>query len=86
MEEAVTATGGTVSNVGVSLAKLGLPVRLVAKVGSDPFGTIVINRLARTGSALAKDITAMEGEVTSYTVVLCPPGYRPDPSALPGSE
>ena len=74
VDAAVAATGGTVSNVGLSLDKLGLPVRLVGKVGSDPFGSIVTGRFAQTNPALARDISATKGEVTSYTVVICPPG------------
>ncbi|HVP18349.1 MAG TPA: carbohydrate kinase family protein [Spirochaetia bacterium] len=74
VEAAVTATGGTVSNVGLSLHKLGLPVRLVGKVGKDPFGDIVIREITRTAPDLARDIIAVEGEVTSYSVVLSPPG------------
>ncbi len=74
VDAAVTATGGTVSNVGLSLNKLGLPVRLVGKVGSDPFGSVVTGRFSQTDPALARDISAEKGEVTSYTVVICPPG------------
>ncbi len=74
VEAAVTATGGTVSNVGLSLHKLGLPVRLVAKLGNDPFGDIVTRRIAGAGADLARDIIAVQGETTSYTVVINPPG------------
>ena len=74
VEAAVTATGGTVSNVGLSLHKLGLPVRLVAKVGNDPFGDIVVRKMTRTAADLARNITPVDGEITSYTVVLNPPG------------
>jgi sugar/nucleoside kinase (ribokinase family) len=74
VEAAVTATGGTVSNVGLSLHKLGLPVKLVGKVGNDPFGDIVIRAMARTAPELARDLIAVEGEVTSYSVVISPPG------------
>lgn len=74
VEAAVTATGGAVSNVGLSLHKLGLPVRLVAKVGNDSFGDIVIRNVSRAGESLARDITAVDGETTSYTVVINPPG------------
>jgi sugar/nucleoside kinase (ribokinase family) len=74
VDAAVTATGGAVSNVGQSLHKLGFPVRLVAKVGRDPFGDIVIQGITRTDSELALGITAVSGETTSYSVVINPPG------------
>ncbi len=70
----VVATGGAVSNVGLSLHRLGLPSRLVAKVGSDPLGRIVLERVASLGTGLTRGITAVEGETTSYSVVLSPPG------------
>lgn len=70
----VVATGGAVSNVGLSLHRLGLPVRLAAKVGGDPLGRIVLERVASLGPELAKGITVTEGETTSYTFVLNPPG------------
>ena len=74
VDAAVTATGGTVSNVGLSLHKLGLPVRLAAKVGNDPFGDIVTASISRTAADLARGIVAAEGEVTLYSVVINPPG------------
>ena len=70
----VISTGGAVSNVGLSLHRLGLPVRLVAKVGRDPLGRIVLERVASLSPALAKGITAVDGETTSYSFVLNPPG------------
>jgi sugar/nucleoside kinase (ribokinase family) len=74
VDAALTATGGTVSNVGLSLHKLGLPVRLVAKVGNDPFGDIVARKIASAAADLSHSITAVEGETTSYTIVINPPG------------
>ena len=70
----VVSTGGAASNVGLSLHRLGLPVRLAAKVGSDPLGRIVLEHVANLGPGLTEGITAVEGETTSYTFVLNPPG------------
>ncbi|HTP58745.1 MAG TPA: carbohydrate kinase family protein [Spirochaetia bacterium] len=74
VDAAVTATGGAVSNVGQSLHKLGFPVRLVGKVGKDPFGDIVIQGITRTSPDLGRYIVAVRGETTSYSVVINPPG------------
>jgi sugar/nucleoside kinase (ribokinase family) len=68
------STGGAVSNVGLALHRLGLPVRLVAKVGNDPLGSLIVEKLRGGGAQLARDLITIEGEVTSYTVVLNPPG------------
>jgi sugar/nucleoside kinase (ribokinase family) len=70
----VISTGGAVSNVGLSLHRLGLPVRLVAKIGDDPLGRLILERVSSMGEGLARGIGRAEGEVTSYTVVLNPPG------------
>jgi sugar/nucleoside kinase (ribokinase family) len=41
--------GGCASNTGLALAKLGLPVSLVGRVGQDPFGDFLLNELQRHG-------------------------------------
>src|SRR5208337_263714 len=70
----VISTGGAVSNVGLGLHSLGLPVRLAARIGDDAFGKLVWDRVTASGGALAEGIRRVRGEVTSYTVVLNPPG------------
>jgi len=74
VEAPVLSTGGAVSNVGLSLHRLGVPVRLVAKIGNDPLGTIIRERVAAESPALVEDLAVAPGEVTSYTIVLSPPG------------
>ncbi len=70
----VIATGGAVSNVGLALHRLGLPVRMVAKIGADPLGRLILERVRAEGEALSDGLAIVEGETTSYTVVLNPPG------------
>ena len=70
----VISTGGAVSNVGLGLHSLGLPVRLAARIGDDAFGKLVWDRVTASGAGLAEGIRRVRGEVTSYTVVLNPPG------------
>jgi sugar/nucleoside kinase (ribokinase family) len=67
-------TGGSVSNTGLSLYRLGVPVRLVARIGSDPLGSLILERIASHGRELSRWIRVVEGETTSYTIVLNPPG------------
>lgn len=71
---AVIATGGAVSNTGQALHRLGVPVRLIGKVGDDPFGQIVVERLRQQCPELGDAMTVSPGEPTSYTVVVSPPG------------
>ncbi len=70
----VISTGGAVSNVGISLHRLGLPARLVARIGNDPLGGLILDRIRGEGGELAKWISVVEGEGSAYTVVLNPPG------------
>jgi sugar/nucleoside kinase (ribokinase family) len=70
----VISTGGAVSNVGLALHRMGLPVLLAARIGDDSFGKLVVSGVTAASPVLAEGIRCVEGEVTSYTVVLNPPG------------
>jgi sugar/nucleoside kinase (ribokinase family) len=69
---AVLAPGGCVSNVGLALHRLGTPVRLLGKVGDDPFGRILLDFYAQVDLAVGMLISS--GETTSYSVVISQPG------------
>lgn len=68
------ATGGAVSNTGIALHRLGLDISLIAKVGDDDFGLTIQNIMGRQADALADGIIVSEGEETSHTIVINPPG------------
>jgi sugar/nucleoside kinase (ribokinase family) len=71
IDEAVLCTGGTVSNTGLSLAKLGADVVLNGKVGNDQFGRIIKECV---GTQRASAFKTVEHQNTSYTVILAVPG------------
>jgi sugar/nucleoside kinase (ribokinase family) len=71
---AALAPGGTVSNVGLSLSRLGAPVRMVGKIGDDHFGQILLALYQARAGSLADGMIVTPGEVTSYSVVISPPG------------
>ncbi len=71
VEDATIGTGGTVSNTGLTLAKLGVDVKLNGKVGDDKFGDIIKSIL---GSDKASSFKTVSGQHSSYTVVLSLPG------------
>lgn len=71
---ALTATGGPVSNTGLALYRLGVPTKLMGKVGDDLFGQQVLNLLRSQDGALAAGMIVSEGGVTSYSLVISPPG------------
>jgi sugar/nucleoside kinase (ribokinase family) len=66
------ATGGCVSNVGQDLHRLGVDVRLMAVVGDDPLGGLIVDLLNRRDLALTQYIRVQPGQSSSYTVVLAP--------------
>lgn len=68
------STGGAVPNTGGALHKLGLPVELLAKVGDDGFGAEILQLLRTQDPKLAAGIKVERGAITSYTIVLSPPG------------
>lgn len=71
---AVTAPGGAVSNTGLALYRLGIPVKLVGKVGDDLFGQELLRQYGQYHEALAAGIITNPEEATSYTIVISPPG------------
>jgi sugar/nucleoside kinase (ribokinase family) len=70
---AVISTGGAVANTGLALHRLGVGVRLVAKIGADLFGSAVRKALAEHGEHLGDDLIVSKEEATSYTIVINPP-------------
>jgi sugar/nucleoside kinase (ribokinase family) len=72
---ALVSTGGVVCNTGLALHRLGVRVRLTGKVGADLFGRAVLEALLTHDQRLADDIVVAEGEDTSYTIVINPPGF-----------
>ncbi len=66
------STGGPVSNTGIALVKLGCSTVMMAKVGNDPFGRSVVEKMCELGAD--GGIVVVDGEHTSYTIALAPPG------------
>jgi pseudouridine kinase len=66
---ALTTPGGVARNVAENLARLGTPVALVAAVGSDPLGDLLLGETAAAGV----DVAAVRRDAPrtgSYTAVL----------------
>ena len=71
---ALFCTGGPVSNTGLALYRLGVPTRLAAKVGADPFGGIVRALVERFDPGLVQGLVTDPSSPTSYSVIVSPPG------------
>ncbi|MFC5406107.1 carbohydrate kinase family protein [Cohnella soli] len=72
--EATFSTGGAVSNTGIALHRLGADVRLIGKVSDDYFGELTLRLLKEVNPVLGDDVALVEGETSSYTIVINPPG------------
>ncbi|MGD0165873.1 MAG: carbohydrate kinase family protein [Gaiellaceae bacterium] len=68
------STGGPVSNAGLALHILGIPTRLVGKVGADSFGRVVREIVDSYGAGLATGIKVDASTSTPYSVIVSPPG------------
>lgn len=66
------ATGGVVSNTGQTLHRLGVNVRLMATVGDDLIGQMILRIFADHAPTLSQYITTAPGQPGSYTIILSP--------------
>jgi sugar/nucleoside kinase (ribokinase family) len=80
------STGGVVSNTGLALHRLGVPTRLMGKVGDDLFGREIVRLLAERDPALAAGMIVVPGEITSYSIVINPPGVDRSFLHCPGAN
>lgn len=70
----VTATGGAVSNTGLALHRLGVKTELIGKIGTDMFGSAILDILRHYDEALTRRMITDASETTSYTIVISVPG------------
>lgn len=69
----VFSTGGNVSNTGLALHKLGVPTRLMGKVGDDLFGQAIMEIIESHGTRLSEGMIVVPGEFSSYSIILSTP-------------
>ncbi|HKV59365.1 MAG TPA: carbohydrate kinase family protein [Ktedonobacteraceae bacterium] len=67
------STGGPVSNTGLALHRLDVPVRLMGKVGDDLFGQAILHILNERSPELAEGMIVAPGEASSYSIILSTP-------------
>jgi sugar/nucleoside kinase (ribokinase family) len=69
------STGGSVPNTGLSMHRLGVPVRLIGKIGNDLFGQALQDIINVEGPHLADDLVIDLTLPTSFTLIINPPGF-----------
>ncbi|MEH7382961.1 carbohydrate kinase family protein, partial [Bacillus sp. JJ1533] len=70
--QALLSTGGAVSNTGIALHRLGIPTRLMGKVGDDNWGNIILDAFRQHDNSLVEGMIVSEGENSSYSIVISP--------------
>lgn len=68
--------GGCAANTGLALAKLGLPVRVVGRVGQDAFGDFVLQTLQQHGVDTRGVRRSPTANTSSTMVMVHPDGER----------
>ncbi len=71
---ATVFTGGTVSNTGFPLRRLGLRVQLMGKCGRDVLGQAILEAIRTEAPGAESGMRVVAGEQSSYSVVISPPG------------
>lgn len=66
------ATGGAVSNTGIALHILGVRVGLMATVGGDLLGNVIVETVRKFDPDLARFLVRLPDQSSSYTIVLSP--------------
>lgn len=66
------ATGGSVSNTGQTLHRLGVDVSLMGTVGDDLLGRVIIASVRDIETRLGDSLKVKAGQSSSYSVVLSP--------------
>jgi len=66
--------GGAVGNTGLALHRLGIPVRLAARIGDDLFGRTLTECFHRALPGPAIHLKTGADSSTGYSIVLNPPG------------
>jgi sugar/nucleoside kinase (ribokinase family) len=73
VDEIALHTGGCALNTATALARLGLPVDVIGKVGADPFGAFLLSEMAARG--IGAGGVQRDPEIgTSATLVMVEPG------------
>lgn len=83
---ATFATGGPVSNTGLSLLKLGINTRLMGKVGDDMFGQTIRQLIANHNAEAAAGMIIDPHAHSSYTFVISAPGVDRTFFHFPGAN
>jgi sugar/nucleoside kinase (ribokinase family) len=72
VDEMELHTGGCAVNTGTALARLGLPVEVIGRIGTDPFGDFILGQLHERGVG-ARGVSRDSEVNTSATMAMVDP-------------
>ena len=84
MGPATLSPGGCVGNTGIALHRLGARPILVARVGDDPFGRLLLDLLLAAVPGDAARVRVVAGSDTSYSLIASQPGLDRAIEHFPG--
>jgi sugar/nucleoside kinase (ribokinase family) len=76
VDEMSLHTGGCATNTATALAKLGLPVEVIGKIGCDSFGDFVLNALAERNVGTGGIKRDIKVGTSATMVMVAPDGER----------
>ncbi len=65
-------TGGAVANTGLAMKIFGAEIKLIGKIGQDPLGKLILNKLEEYGTS--EEVISAPDTSTSYSIVVAVPG------------
>jgi sugar/nucleoside kinase (ribokinase family) len=76
VDEMELHTGGCAVNTATALARLGLPVEVIGKIGTDPFGDFILDQLHERGIGARGVSRDLEVNTSATMVMVDPDGER----------
>jgi sugar/nucleoside kinase (ribokinase family) len=76
LEDVALSAGGNCVNTAIALARLGIPVRIAAAVGDDPFGQLLRARILQEGIDDAGLVTIPDAKTSTSIVLIESSGER----------
>lgn len=86
MEGVTLGLGGGAAETALSLHRLGVPVRLIGKIGDDRFGKTVLDQVADFGPDLTHGLIVDPSTSTGVAIHARPPGENESVIYFPGAN
>ncbi len=83
---AVISTGGSASNTGLAMQRLGIPTTIIGKINDDLFGQAILDVLRARDESLTEGMVFTDDAPSSYTIVISPPGVDRSFLHCPGAN